>query len=51
MRSEFRILPLFPVCLITLGKWFAPLRLGCFSCRRTEFIPQGRPAEEGMGCV
>lgn len=51
--SEFRILPLFPVCLVTLGEWFAPLKLRSFSCR-IESILQGflvESMEEGMGCV
>lgn len=46
--SEFRIVPLFLVCLITLGKGFAPLWLICLSCERVDStIPQGHP-EEGM---
>lgn len=40
--SEFRILPLFPVCLITLGEGFA-LRRRCFSC--TSYL------EEDMRCA
>lgn len=52
--SEFRIFALLPACLITLGEWFAPLKLRCFSCRRIESILQGYPEEgmeEGMGCI
>lgn len=43
--KSFRILPFFPVSLITLGNRFAPLRPRCFSRRKVEFIPQGHWGE------
>lgn len=50
-HSEFRILPFFPVCLITLDEWFDSLRLRCFSCRRRIKSISQEHLEEGMGCI